>query len=217
MYQPPHFREDRLEVQHALIKAHPLGLLICASADGPVANAIPFLLDPDASPKGTLRAHLARANPQWRALTEGGRALIVFQGADSYVTPSWYATKRETGKVVPTWNYAIVQARGTARIIEDRDWLAHHVSQLTGYNEAPRAQPWAVNDAPPAYIDAQLKGIVGIEIEIAEIEGKWKVSQNRPESDRTGVADGLEADQHTAEARAMAEMVRQGGGANSSN
>ncbi|MEK1850569.1 MAG: FMN-binding negative transcriptional regulator [Phyllobacterium sp.] len=217
MYQPQHFREDRLDVQHALIKAHPLGLLICTGEDGPVANAVPFLLDANASPRGTLRAHLARANPQWRALAGGGRALVVFQGADSYVTPSWYATKRETGKVVPTWNYAIVQARGTARITEDRDWLAHHVSQLTGHNEAPRAEPWAVNDAPPSFIDAQLKGIVGIEIEIAAIEGKWKVSQNRPESDRTGVAEGLEADQATAEARAMAEMVRRGGGTNSSN
>lgn len=212
MYQPPHFREDRLEIQHELIKAHPLGLMISTGEDGPLANAIPFLLDADASPQGTLRAHLARANPQWRALAADGRALVVFQGADSYVTPSWYATKRETGKVVPTWNYAVVQARGTARIIEDREWLAHHVAQLTGHNEASRAEPWAVDDAPQTFIDAQLKGIVGIEIDIAAIEGKWKVSQNRPENDRIGVADGLEADQSTAEARAMAETVRQRGG-----
>jgi transcriptional regulator len=215
MYQPPHFREERLEIQHALIKAHPLGLLINSGEDGPNANAIPFLLDAQASPKGTLFAHVARANPQWRQLANDGRVLIVFQGPQTYVTPSWYATKQETGKVVPTWNYAIVQARGTARIIEDRDWLKHHVSQLTTRNEAPRAAPWAVDDAPETYIDAQLKGIVGIEIEIAEIEGKWKVSQNRPENDRTGVADGLEADHDTAEARAMAELVRGGGGAKS--
>jgi transcriptional regulator len=210
MYQPPHFREERLEIQHALIKAHPLGLLINSGEDGPNANAIPFLLDGEASPKGTLFAHLARANPQWRQLAHDGRVLIVFQGPQTYVTPSWYATKQETGKVVPTWNYAIVQVRGTARVIEDRDWLKHHVSQLTARNEAPRAAPWAVDDAPETYIDAQLKGIVGIEIEIAEIEGKWKVSQNRPENDRTGVAAGLEAERDT-EARVMAELVRAGG------
>jgi transcriptional regulator len=215
MYQPPHFREDRLEIQHGLIKAHPLGLLISTGEDGPVANAIPFLLDAAASPKGTLRGHLARANPQWRDLEKDARALIVFQGAQTYVTPSWYATKRETGKVVPTWNYAIVQVRGTTRIIDDRTWLASQVASLTGHNEAPRATPWTVDDAPPTYINSQLKGIIGIEIEIAHIEGKWKVSQNRPESDRTGVAEGLEADQDTAEARMMAEMVRRGGGSSS--
>jgi transcriptional regulator len=211
MYQPPHFREERLDVQHALIRAHPLGLLINSSEDGPNANAIPFLLDTHASPQGTLHAHLARANPQWRQLAGDGRVLIVFQGPQSYVTPSWYATKQETGKVVPTWNYAIVQVRGTARVIEDREWLRQHVSELTVSNEAPRAMPWAVDDAPETYIDAQLKGIVGIEIEIAAIEGKWKVSQNRPESDRTGVADGLAAERDTAGAHAMAELVRSGG------
>ncbi|MGH7005827.1 MAG: FMN-binding negative transcriptional regulator, partial [Alphaproteobacteria bacterium] len=211
MYQPPHFREERLDVQHALIRAHPLGLLVSIGEDGPLANAIPFLLDATSSPKGTLRAHLARANPQWRALAGDGRALVVFQGAQTYVTPSWYATKRETGKVVPTWNYAIVQAHGTARTIEDRDWLAQHVASLTGQNEASRMQPWAVDDAPPAFIEAQLKGIVGIEIEITRIEGKWKVSQNRPENDRAGVAEGLEADRDSQGASAMAQMVRRGG------
>lgn len=211
MYQPPHFREERLEIQHALIRTHPLGLLINSGENGPNANAIPFLLDAQASAKGTLHAHLARANPQWRELAKDGRVLIVFQGPQTYVTPSWYATKQETGKVVPTWNYAIVQVRGTARIIEDRDWLANHVSQLTGQNEAPRVEPWAVSDAPETFIDAQLKGIVGIEIEIAEIEGKWKVSQNRPEGDRVGVAEGLDAERNTLGAQAMAELVRRGG------
>jgi predicted FMN-binding regulatory protein PaiB len=133
MYQPPHFREDRLEIQHGLIRAHPLGLLISTGADGPVANAIPFLIDSEASPKGTLRGHLARANPQWRDLEKDGRVLIVFQGAQTYVTPSWYATKRETGKVVPTWNYAIVQVRGMAKVIDDRTWLAGQVASLTGH------------------------------------------------------------------------------------
>ncbi len=204
MYQPAHFREDRLEVQHGLIRTHPFGLLITHGADGLLADPLPFLLDATASPKGTLRAHVARANPQWRVLMQSPEALVVFQGAYAYVTPSWYATKRETGKVVPTWNYAIVQAHGAARVIEDRDWLLKMVTDLTGAHEAGRADPWAVDDAPGAYVDAMLKGIVGIEIEITRIEGKWKVSQNRPEKDRTGVAIGLEADG----AHDMARMVR---------
>ena len=211
MYQPPHFREEDLSVQHALIRAHPLGLLITSGNAGPNANLLPFHLDASLSEKGTLQVHMAKANNQWREIEAGAPVLAVFQGADSYVTPSWYATKQETGKVVPTWNYAIVQVRGTARVIEDREWLRQHVSELTVSNEAPRAMPWAVDDAPETYIEAQLKGIVGIEIEIAAIEGKWKVSQNRPESDRTGVADGLAAERDTAGAHAMAELVRSGG------
>lgn len=212
MYQPPHFREERLEIQHDLIRTHPLGLLINSGEDGPNANAIPFLIDTSTAPKGVLRAHVARANPQWRELAKDGRVLIVFQGPQIYVTPSWYATKQDTGKVVPTWNYAIVQVRGMAKIFEDSDWLKQHVSQLTSYNEASRATPWAVTDAPERYIDSQLKGIVGIEIEITGIDGKWKVSQNRPEADRAGVANGLETDHDSTEARSMADMVRRGGG-----
>ena len=138
MYQPPHFVETDIDVLHALIRAHPLGLLISASDDGPVANPLPFLLDADVAPHGRLRVHLARANPQWRLLADNPQTpvLVVFQGADSYVTPSWYETKRETGKVVPTWNYAIVQVRGRARVIEDKDWLAGQIAELTATHEA---------------------------------------------------------------------------------
>ena len=135
MYQPAHFREDRLEVQHALIRAHPLALLVTQGADGFEANPIPFLLDAEASPLGTLRAHLARANPQWRALDPEREALVVFQAVDSYVTPSWYASKREHGKVVPTWNYAIVQAWGRPRAIEDAEWLGRQIRALTTHQE----------------------------------------------------------------------------------
>ena len=205
MYQPPHFREDDLCTQHALIRAHPLGLLVTAGNSGLLANPVPFHLDADASENGTLRLHLARANGQWKDIRDGASVLAVFQGADSYVTPSWYQTKRETGKVVPTWNYAIVQARGTARIIEDAEWLLAQISAITSQHESSRGTPWAVEDAPEDFIRAQLKGIVGVEIEISEIEGKWKVSQNRPVADREGVAAGL--DEMPGQGH-MAELVR---------
>ncbi|TKT79217.1 FMN-binding negative transcriptional regulator [Aquamicrobium sp. LC103] len=213
MYQPPHFIETRLDVLHALITAHPLGLLVSNGPEGPVANPLPFLLDAGASPKGTLRAHLAKANPQWRMLADDPETpvLVVFQGADTYVTPSWYETKRETGKVVPTWNYAMVQVRGRPRIIDDRDWLAGQIAELTAGHEAERSEPWKVTDAPDAFIEAQLKGIVGLEIEIAAIDGKWKVSQNRPVTDRAGVAEGLAKEPKPASAE-MAHMVRRYGG-----
>jgi transcriptional regulator len=213
MYQPTHFREDDLATQHALIRAHPLGLLITAGASGLMANAVPFLLDGCLSDKGTLQVHVAKANPQWRTLAAGAEPLIVFQGADSYITPSWYATKQETGKVVPTWNYAIVQVRGRARIIDNPAWLRVQVERLTGVHEKPRDAQWAVSDAPENFIAAQLKGIIGIEIEITAIEGKWKVSQNRPASDIAKVTAGLEdgADAHAN--AAMADLVREYGSA----
>lgn len=213
MYQPPSFREDRLEVHHALIRAHPLGLLISTGPAGPLANPVPFLLDADASPLGILRAHLARANPQWATL-DGREVLVVFQGVYTYVTPSWYETKRQTGKVVPTWNYAVVQVRGRARVIEDRAWLADHVAGLTSLHEADRPAPWSVADAPEPFIEAQLKGIVGVEIEVARSEGKWKVSQNRPVADRVGVVEGLDAAERatTAGSPGMADLVRSYGG-----
>jgi len=210
MYQPPHHREDRLEVQHALIRAHPLGTLVTFGAGGLAANAIPFILDASRGHLGVLQAHLARANPQWRDFEAAIDALVVFQGVESYITPSWYATKRETGKVVPTWNYAIVQARGSMRIIEDRDWLRSQITALTALKESGRPSPWAVTDAPGDFVEAQLKGIIGIEIPIAHIEGKWKVSQNRPEADRQGVVTGLEETGGTAEL-AMAELVAERG------
>jgi transcriptional regulator len=205
MYQPPHFREERREVQHALIRAHPLGLLITAGAAGLQANAVPFLIDGAASDKGTLRAHLARANPQWRELADVEECLVVFQGEQHYITPSWYPTKRETEKVVPTWNYITVHAWGRPRVIDDATWLRQHVGELTASQENARAAPWAVDDAPADYIASQLKGIVGIEIPISRIEGKWKVSQNRPTVDRAGVVAGLRGEQADAMASAVAE------------
>ncbi len=214
MYQPAHHREDRLDVQHRLITEHPFGLLISAGSGGLTANAVPFALDATTGEKGTLRAHLARANPQWKEFSgEGCECLIVFQGPQAYVTPSWYPSKSATAKVVPTWNYVIVQVRGTARAIEDAAWLQAHLETLTRKHEAPRAVPWEISDAPDDFITMLKKAIVGIEIPVTAIEGKWKVSQNRPEADRRGVHAGfLEGGAaHTA----MADLVADYGKINS--
>lgn len=211
MYQPPAFRETDLPTQHAFIAAHPLGLLISGGAAGLLANPIPFVLYPDEGPFGTLRCHLSRGNGQWQVLREAPEALVVFQGTEHYITPSWYPQKAMDGKVVPTWNYAVVQARGAARIVEDTAWLLANVSALTDRHEGRRQKPWAVSDAPEPFIAGQLKGIVGIEIEIATIDAKFKASQNRAELDRVGVAHGL-ASESDAEAPAMREMVKARGG-----
>jgi transcriptional regulator len=205
MYLPKHFEETRTEVLHALIRAHPLGALVTRSVDGLEANHVPFEIDPHPAPFGTLRAHVARANPVWR---EGaGDALVIFQGPDIYVSPSWYASKREGGKVVPTWNYAVVHAYGPLRAIDDAAWLRAFVEKLTDRHEAARADRWRVADAPADYVDKLVTAIVGIELPIARLVGKWKVSQNRPAADKAGVIAGLEALGDDA-ARAMAAAVR---------
>ena len=208
MYEPPLHREDDLMRQHALIRARPLGLLISAGPQGLLANAIPFLIDPAASRLGTLQAHMARANGQWRDLAQAPQALVVFEGAEHYISPSWYATKQETGKVVPTWNYVMVQARGLARVIEDDAWLARQIEALTQSRKSARERPWAVADAPGDFIAQQRRAIVEVEIEILDIRGKWKASQNRNAADRTGVVAGLEALRDDPEAQAMAAIVR---------
>lgn len=205
MYQPPHFREDRLEIQHALMRAYPLGLLITAGPGGLMANPIPFVLDAEAGALGTLRAHMARANPQWQELAHVEECLVVFQGPQGYITPSWYATKLETGKVVPTWNYVTVQVRGRPQVVEDAVWLYHQVDELTRLQENNRPVPWKIQDAPEAYLDGLLKGIVGVEIPIAHSAGKWKVSQNRPEDDRASVVAGLR--EHGGTEDIMAALV----------
>jgi transcriptional regulator len=206
MYQPPHFREERLEVQHELIRSHPLGMLVTLGSAGLVANPLPFWLDASASSLGTLRAHLSRANTQWRDFDSTREALVIFQSIEAYVTPSWYETKRETGKVVPTWNYAVVQAYGAMKVVDDPAWLMRQITEMTQGQEARQTEPWSVEDAPATFVAAQLKGIVGVEIDITRIEGKWKVSQNRPEADRPGVAEGLRTSEDDA-ARRMADLV----------
>ncbi len=210
MYLPPAFREDRLEIQHELMRQHPLATLVTMTATGLDANPLPFVLDADAGGKGVLRAHLARANPQWRTVDPACEALVVFAGIEHYITPSWYETKRQTGKVVPTWNYVTVHAYGALHVVDDAGWLRAQIARLTDAHEGPRPQPWGVDDAPADYVAGQLKGIVGIEIAIARIEGKWKASQNRPAPDRESVALGLAAE-GTGEAAAMAALVASGG------
>jgi transcriptional regulator len=191
MYEPPLHRQEDVAALHALMRAQPLALLVSHGSSGLLANAIPFTLVDDGSRFGLLRCHLARANPQWRDLAEGGETLVVFQGADAYITPSWYATKRETGKVVPTWNYVMAQVRGTPRVVEAADWLRAQVEQLTREREGSRDKPWAVGDAPEDFIASQLRAIVGVEMPIADLRGKWKASQNRNDADREGVIAGL--------------------------
>jgi len=206
MYVPPAFAESRAEVLHALIRAHGFGALVTQGSNGLTANHLPFELDPEPAPFGTLRAHVARANPVWRDVVPSSEALVIFQGAQTYITPSWYVTKQETGKVVPTFNYAVVHAHGLLRIIEDPAWLRGLVERLTDAYERPRPQPWKVADAPEEFVQTMLKAIVGIEIPIARLVGKWKVSQNRPAADQAGVVAGLLAAGDPA-STAMADEV----------
>lgn len=194
MHCPAMFREERLDVLHKLMATHPLATLITAGSNGLMANLIPFTLHVGGA-YGILRAHLARGNKQLDALREGAEALVVFQGPECYVTPSWYPSKAENGKVVPTWNFAMVQARGTSQVFDDADWVRAQIDEMTNHHESQRERPWKVSDAPDDFIAAQLKAIVGIEIPIHSIEGKWKVSQNRLPADRQGVIDGLRTEQ----------------------
>ncbi len=207
MYVPNQFSETRVEVLHALIRAHPLAAIVTLTPDGLAANHVPVEIDPNPPPYGTLRGHVARANPMWRELVADVQALAIFQGPQSYISPSSYATKRETGKVAPTWNYAVVHARGALRAIDDRAWLRAHVERLTDRQEAGRSDPWKVAEAPPDYVEEMLNAIVGIEIPIAELTGKWKVSQNRPARDRDGVIAAL-TQEGTDAAAAMANLVK---------
>src|SRR5262245_2493162 len=207
MYNPAHFREARIPVLHELIRHHPLAALVTLGPEGLVANHIPMEIDPEPGPFGTLRGHVARANPVWR---DGGAsavdALAIFAGPQRYITPSWYPTKRESGRVVPTWNYAVVHVHGQFRAIDDPGWLRDFVTRLTNRHESERVEPWRVTDAPDEFIERQLGAIVGIEIAVRRLEGKWKVSQNRSEGDRAGVVAGLSQGDDVA-ARAMADLV----------
>lgn len=206
MYEPSHFKvEDRAQLL-GVIRAHPLATLVTAGEGGLQANPVPFVLHAEEGAQGVLRAHLARPNRQWQAIAAGAEVLVIFSGVERYITPDWYASKVEHGKVVPTWNYVTVQARGAARAIEDPAWLHAQIEALTRQQEEPRARPWAVSDAPERFIAAQARGIVGIEIEIASLLGKFKLSQNRQEADKRGVFNGLSADPDS-DSQAMAGLV----------
>jgi transcriptional regulator len=211
MYAPRHFEETRPEVLHQLVRAHPFGLLVTQDVQGELAaNAVPFLLEHDDAGRAVLRAHVARANPLWQAARRDVASLVVFQGPQAYVSPGWYATKAEHGKVVPTWNYVMVQARGRLQVHEDAPWLLSLVTRLTQRHEAALPQPWAVSDAPADFVDGMLRAIVGIEIPVDALVGKWKVSQNRSSADREGVAAGLRA-QGGDDADNMSRLVQPGG------
>lgn len=211
LYLPSAFAETRVDVLHDLMRAHPFATVVVQTAEGLDATHMPVILKPDPAPYGTIEAHIARANPMWSAYNPAVEALVIFQGIEGYITPSWYATKAETGRVVPTWNYVVVHAYGPLRVIEDRDWLLRHVSELTDICESGRVEPWAVSDAPADFTEQLLGAVVGIEISITRLLGKWKMSQNRPARDREGVVAGLRAqgdERSLALARAVVEANR---------
>jgi transcriptional regulator len=202
VYIPPHFNEERVDVLHQLIREHGLATLVTYGASGLIASHLPLVLDTssadanagdgaDAVRFGTLRGHLSRANQQWRDYSPDVQALAIFAGPQHYITPSWYPAKVEHGKVVPTWNYIVVHAYGRLETYDDRASLLANVEALTTHHEASRAEPWKVSDAPASYIDAQLKGIIGISLRIDRLEGKWKISQNRSAADQASVAAAL--------------------------
>ncbi|MES2151812.1 MAG: FMN-binding negative transcriptional regulator [Pseudomonadota bacterium] len=190
MYAPSHFDETRSEVLHALIGSHPLATLVCGGAGGLDADHLPFEVAPPTpqAPFGVLRAHVARANPLWRR--SGEAVLAVFQGPAAYISPAFYEEKAASGKVVPTWNYAVAHAHGTLRAVDDPAWLFALLERLTAQQEGGRDLPWSVHDAPRAYIEQLLGAIVGIEIVIGRLQGKWKLSQNRPLQDQRNIAAG---------------------------
>jgi transcriptional regulator len=207
MYQPQAHEETDLAVLHSLVRAHALGAWVTQGPDGLIANHIPFLLDASDGPRGCLRAHCARANPVWREMSTQQPSVILFQGPETYITPSWYPSKHQHGKAVPTWNYAVVHVHGVPRAIDEEPWLRAHLERLTDLHEAAQAVPWKMGDAPEDYLRKMIGAVVGIEVPIDRIEGKWKVSQNRPVPDRLGVVAGLMSRGDEASA-AMATLVQ---------
>lgn len=207
MYIPKHFDEPRVEVLHALMRARPLATLVTLSADGLNANHIPLLLSDEPAPQGTLRGHVARANTIWRDAAQDLDVLAVFHGPDAYITPSWYPGKAENGKAVPTWNYAVAHAYGRLRVMDDAVWLRAHLEALTRNHEATMPEPWHVSDAPQDYIEKMMAAVVGIEIVITRLLGKWKLSQNQPAQNQAGVIAGLRA-RADAHSQAMAELIK---------
>lgn len=209
MYQRSHYTETRPDILHALMRAHPLAALVTTTADGPVADHVPMEFDPAAGPCGTLRGHVARANPIWQRHLADQSVLAIFQGPAAYVSPSFYPSKQTDPRVVPTWNYAVVHATGTIAFTHDPAWLRDLVGRLTEWQETARTEPWHVEDAPREYVARMLRAIVGFEILIERLDGKWKMSQNHPAANRAGVAAGLRAST-IATAQSVAEIIERG-------
>jgi transcriptional regulator len=191
MYIPSHFEQPDIKVMHELIRTRPLATLVTLSANGINANHIPLHLSESPAPFGTLRGHVARSNPIWRDLDSSFEVLAIFHGPDAYISPSWYATKHESGKVVPTWNYTVAHAYGSLHLIDDADWIRTQLEALTDHNEAAFPEPWTVSDAPFDFTEKLIESIVGIEIVITRLSGKWKVSQNQPPQNQASVIQGL--------------------------
>ena len=205
MYCPVKFAENRLPILHELMRSHSLGMWTCWVDNQLVVNHIPFVLDETAGEFGTLHGHVAKANPIWELINNDAVAVVVFQGPQSYITPSWYPSKLEHGKVVPTWNYAVVHAHGKPKVIRDKQWILNHVSTLSDEQEAGRKNPWKVSDAPEDFTNKLANGIVGISIPIKTLDGRWKVSQNKTSADAMGVVAGLNENSAGFES---AELVR---------
>ena len=209
MYIPPQFEQPNIDVMHELIRKRPLATLVTLGSEGIDANHIPLHLSLTPEPFGVLRGHVARSNPIWSDLDSDIEVLAIFHGPDAYISPSWYATKLKTGKVVPTWNYTVVHAYGSLRIIDDAAWVRTQLEALTNYNEAVFSEPWAVSDAPVDFTEKLIAAVVGIEMTITRLSGKWKVSQNQPPQNQNSVIQGLNASGQ-AEAIAMAGLVKIG-------
>ncbi len=211
MYIPPLFEEHRLPVLHELIRSHPLGLLVVASPEGLEGHHVPFFLSPHPAPHGTLQGHVARTNPVWQKVSEQQSVMVVFSGPEAYVSPSWYPTKQEHGRVVPTWNYAAVHAHGTLRVRDDPAWLRSQMHALTAQQEMVFESPWTMDDAPDDFIERLVQAVVGLELIITRLEGKWKISQNPPPQNQEGVIQGLEASDQPGSMEMAALMRRRGG------
>ena len=206
MYVPRAFAVDDVPALHQQILATPLPVLVTHASQGLIASHVPLLLDPDEGAYGTLYGHLARANPHWKALAEGAETLVIFAGEQAYVSPSFYPSKAEHGKAVPTWNYLAVHAYGTAEVFDDAERLLALVSRLSNRHEADRSDPWSVSDAPVDYIDSMLKAIVGFRLPITRLDGKRKLSQNRDAADQAGVRKGLLANSNPQD-HALAHLM----------
>jgi transcriptional regulator len=206
MYIPKANEENRIEVLHDFMESQPLASLVTMGESGLFASHLPMVLERGTGTHGLLKGHLSRANKQWRDFQPSVEALAIFSGPQHYITPSWYAEKFETGKAVPTWNYVVVHVYGHLKVIEDAEWLMEHLKFLTSIHESGMSAPWQMSDAPADFIESMVKGIVGLELPIERIEGKWKISQNRSDRDRAGVAEGLEG-LNTPESLAMKALV----------
>ncbi|MBS0322235.1 MAG: FMN-binding negative transcriptional regulator [Proteobacteria bacterium] len=207
MYLPGHFTQTDIAALHGLMRDHPLAHVVVAGPEGLDANYLPLLPDPGAGPYGLLRGHVARTNPLWQLAESGCDCLAIFQGPHHYISPGWYPGKTEHGRVVPTWNYVVVHAHGQLRAMDDEAWLRRLLADLTAVHEAARPTPWAMEDAPADYLDRMVRAVVGIEIQITRLEGKWKLSQNRTPDDRAGVVRGLKAE-GGAEGATLAQWMR---------